>query len=189
MYWIWANEAQDERDASIHGQPEVIRKLDLDFGLGVRQRLNVPVIEIHMKAEHQGRLTDNLIAPGTTGLVFNAKLRNLLEQTGVDNIDYYKAKVINDVTGEVISDYQVANIIGRAQCIDRNRSKLIIDERGGSIMFIDKLVLDESAVGEAMMVRLLEFLPIIIVHERIKKQVVAAEISGVKFYRPEEYIL
>ena len=56
-------------------------------------------------------------------------------------------------------------------------------------MFFDKLVLDESKIKGLLIFRLFDFLPIIVVNEKIKDIFEKNNISGIKFYSPEEYVL
>jgi hypothetical protein len=191
MYWILSTESIVETDAWIKGQPEVIKKYDIHLGLGIRQRVDIPTIEIIMKKEHQGRLTDNLIAHGATGLVVNQKIKKILDDLEIDNIHYYPTTVINQVTNEIINDYQTGNIIGRIKCVNFDQSDLELDEDDGSIEFISKLVLKEKVLKntDLKIFRMAEFFPIILAHDSVKNAMTNQQISGIRFYHPEEYVL
>lgn len=188
MYWIWSTEADDEGDCRIYSRPDAIQANDLSFDDGVPMSGDLPMIEILIREDERGRLTDNLIAEGTTGLVLNSRLRSLLKQVGVDNLHYYPVELVDEVTAERNTDYELANILGAVSCIDAGQSDI---EYGpdGAIHFIESLVLDASRIRGLLMFRLQEYLPIIVVHETVKERLEEAGISGVKFYRPEEYIL
>jgi hypothetical protein len=188
VYWIWATEAQNELQARIHGRPAVVESLGLAFDRGLRlQTANIPLVEIRIRAEDDGVLTDNLIALGTTGLVFNERLRDLLSAVGVDNIDFFPAALIRESSGQQIDGYMLANIVGRVACVSA-RSEVQRDE-DGQIEFIDRLILDTAAVRDLLMFRLAEYLQIVVVHTRVKEAVEGAQITGVNFYAPEEYTL
>ena len=186
-YWIWATEAQSEMQARIHGRPAIVNELGLSFDSGVNQSQPVPNIEIRVSSDAIGVLTDNLIAPGTTGLLFNSRLRTLLLQNGVDNIEYFPATLFLEKSGDSITDYMIANVIGCIACVS-GESELLLD-KNGQVEFIDRLVLDEQIPQERLMFRLAEYRQIVIVHEYVKNAIEAAHITGVKFYRPEEYVL
>lgn len=187
MHWIWATEAQDESQARIQGRPQVVDRLDLAFDRGTPQAVAIPEIEIRISTENEGTLTDNLIALGTTGLVFNSRLRRLLEGLGVDNIEYFDAKVVRERSGEATTDYKVANVIGRVACVSPESELRLYPD--GSIQFIDRLVLDGARIRTHRMLRLAEFLQIVVVNDDVKKAAEAARITGVTFYRPEDYVL
>ncbi|NOQ21146.1 MAG: hypothetical protein GQ565_00665 [Candidatus Aegiribacteria sp.] len=187
MYWIWATEAQNETQARVHGRPAVVERLGLAFDRGLVLTQSIPEIKIKVSAEDHGTLTDSLIALGTTGLVFNGRVRKLLLQNGVDNIDYFPATVILESSGQFIADYMIANIVGRISCVSPE-SELQLDDNG-AIEFIDRLVLDVGKPQGILMFRLAEYLQIVVVHDRVKKAAEAAQITGVNFYRPEDYTL
>ncbi|MBN1961018.1 MAG: hypothetical protein JW841_08725 [Deltaproteobacteria bacterium] len=187
MYWIFATETQNESQAQIFGRPEVIKQLGLSFNRGLPITTKVPEIEIKVSPADENILTDNLIAKGTKGLVFNSKLREAISNTGVDNIEYFDVAVLLESSGKIIRDYKMANIVGRIDCIDPT-SELQRDD-DGSIEFIDKLILDESKIHGALMFRLAEFLSIVIVHENVKQAVEAGGFTGINFYQPEDYVL
>jgi len=188
MYYLLVTEAHDEKDARIYGQPEIITGLNIDLGFGIKHQGSIPLIKIIMKENEQGRMTDNLIAAGTTGLVANSKMRKMFLATGVDNIQYFDAVVENSVTGEVSNDYKIVNIVGVVNCIDYENSRLEYYPDGG-VMFIDELVLDESKIKDLIMFRLYDFLPLIVVHKKVKDMFEQNSISGVKFYLPGEFQL
>jgi len=189
MYYLLITESADERDMQIYGQPEVIYNSKIDLGLGIKMQGIIPLVTITIEEDdEQGRMTDNLIAEGATGLVVNTKIKKLLSTSGVDNIQYFDAVVENSVTGEVSDDYKIANIIGIVNCIDYDNSELEYFPDGG-VMFFDKLVLDENKIKGLLIFRLYDFLPIIVVHKKIKEIFEKNSISGIKFYLPEEYVV
>lgn len=190
MHWIWSTERSSEEEAAIDGVPAVIKELDLSFDDGVRVEVEVPPIEITQDEDGQGPLTDNLVAAGVGGLTFSSKLRKVLEQCGVDNIDYYPCVLKNLVDGSTNEDYMVANVIGRVACIDKERSDLEMDpDVPDEIEFISSLALDESAIGEMNIFRLDEFEVILAVSEKVMKACTEAGITGVRFYKPEDFSL
>jgi hypothetical protein len=190
VYWIWANERSDDAEARISGTPEVVEREDLAFDRGVRLTRAVPLVEIVRDEDSQGVLTDNLIAPGTNGLVMSKRLRDTLARAGVTNIDYYPCRITNPADGSVTDDYQIANVIGQIACVDREASDLEMHpKRPDEIEFINSLVLDESAIAGPLMFRLAEFRQLIVVHDQVKDACTAAGITGIKFYRPEEFSL
>lgn len=190
MYWIWANERSSDAEARIAGVPEVVEREDLAFDRGARVSRDVPLIEILRDEDSQGVLTDNLIAPGVGGLVISARLRDTLARAGVTNIDYYPCRLTNLADGTVSDDYQVANVIGQIACVDRAASDLEMHpKRPDEIEFINSLVLDEHAIAGPLMFRLAEFQQLVVAHDQVKDACTSAGITGVKFYRPEEFSL
>ncbi|MBN1961016.1 MAG: hypothetical protein JW841_08715 [Deltaproteobacteria bacterium] len=187
MYWIWITGAQNESQACIHGQPEVIERLDIEFDNGLPITIEVPHIEIIVEPEYEGIYTDNLIAMGVPGLVFNQKLSDVISGAGVDNIEYFPVSVKIASTGKLITGYQIANVVGRIDCIDP-ASELQRDDLG-DIRFIDHLILDHSKIHGMLIFRLAEYLPLVVVHDRVKQAIENVGITGIDFYLPEKLVL
>ena len=93
MYWIWETSIdENELDAMIYGVPEalkMLREFGIRFDDGNHINAEVPKIIIDRDGDSQGHLNDNLVAPGTSGLLFSAKLRSVLANCVVDNIEYF----------------------------------------------------------------------------------------------------
>jgi hypothetical protein len=187
-YWVWANEPTADDEAMIFGVPPVVSSLDLSFDNGDLVTAAVPLIEIERDADSQGVLTDNLIAGGSKGLLFSSRLRTLLAQLGVDNIQYFPTLIRNPADGTETRDYELANLIGKVWCLDRKAS--VIDSRADdpdSIQFIDSLALDMARIHGQDLFRLGEKTLIIIVSDRLKRACESAKITGVRFYAPADY--
>lgn len=190
MFWIWANEPTAEDEAMIYGVPKVIEQQDLSFNQGKIVSDPVPPIEISRDSDSQGTLTDNLIAPGSRGLLFSMRLRKLLGEIGVDNIQYFPVRVTNPADSTSTDDYMLANLLGRIACIDMAKSTLHMHPRFPDVIeFFDSLVLDESKIKDLLMFRVEGFSPLIVVHEKIKEACEGNGITGIVFYEPEDYTL
>lgn len=116
MYWIWQSLRANDDEARIADRPAVISELGVRFDEGARIEVAVPMIRMVRDEDSQGQLTDNLIAPGTTGLVLSSRLRQLLTAHGVHNIEYYPVALENPVDNTRSDDYQLGNLIGRVAC-------------------------------------------------------------------------
>lgn len=187
MYWIWQSLRANDDEARNADRPAVISELGVRFDEGARIQVVVPMIRLIRDEDSQGRLTDNLIAPGTTGLVLSSRLRQLLTAHGVHNIEYYPVALENPVDNTRSDDYQLGNVIGRVACFDLELSELQRDPRTGAIEFIDALALDQTNIGELRMFRSAEHAQVIVVHDDIRNACVAANITGVVFVRPADF--
>lgn len=190
MYWIWANEPSDEDEAMLYGVPDAVKQLDLNFDKGALVTVKVPLIEFIRDEDSQGVLTDNLIAPGSRGLLFSTRLRELLAGQGVNNIQYFPVRVTNPKNSTTTDDYQLSNLIGSIACIDQMASNLEMHPHIlNTIEFINALILDETKIKDNLMFRAAEFTQVIVVHERIKNACEDAGITGVVFYSPAGFTL
>lgn len=189
MYWIWANERSDEYELRIDGVPPIIEENDWSFDLGQYVVDSVSLIDVPFTIQPDEHMTDNLIAPGCRGLLINRKIREILNDVGVDNIQYFKTRLVNSSSGEIGEDYMIANIVGKVDCLDYERSELELDQNG-NIKFIDSLsIKDEGVIDYGNIFRLSAFHPVIVVSTMIKEEMEKNKITGIKFYRPEDYSL
>ena len=190
MYWMLRKMPTRDNDARIHGQPETIEKLGLNFGKGLEVPGKFKEIVITRKKSHPGNLTDNLLAYGATGFVFNKKIRNILKKLNVNNIDYYKAVLDDEITGESTRDYQIANIIGVVKCIDMEKSEFRLDVNN-RIESIKKLVLDQDELWntDLPIFRIAEYFPIVLVHNILKEAFEKEGVTGLGYMKPEMLVL
>jgi hypothetical protein len=120
--------------------------------------------------------------------LMRADLLNALRAAGVDNLQTFKA-VIKDVkSGTDYTDYSAVNIVGVVSAADRDQSTTMegLDSPLIDAVF-DSLVIDEMKAGGALIFRLAEAVGTIVVHERVKQQIEAAQVPGMTFYEPGEY--
>jgi len=188
MLWIWANERSDEYELRIDGVPPMIEQHDWNFDLGVYVTDSIPVIDIPYQIEPDERMTDNLIAPGCRGLLVHKKIRSIFDKAGVDNIQYFNTRLINTVSGDIREDYLIANIVGKIDGINYDKSELVYDDKG-RIQYIDSLNLKQQVDNVGDIFRLSAFLPVVVVSDALKRVMDDADISGIKFYLPEDFSL
>jgi len=117
-------------------------------------------------------------------LLFSKRLITLLNELGIDNIQYFDANVVYTPTDTTL-DYKVANIIGAISGVDINNSELIIDD--DIIIEIEKLSFDEDKMSGHKIFRLEESILHIIVHKSIKEAMEASKITGVMFLTDDEF--
>jgi len=189
MYWILSNELVDEdNDADIRGDVNLELGGDICFDDGVSVTVSIPKIILTLNNRAQmGRMTDHLSITNLYGLVFSARLRELLHDLMIDNIQYFDLDIVNPETGDTYTDYKIANVIGLANCVDKDKSDLKFYS-SGDIKRIRKLVLDESKIPpELKIFRLSNRTTLTLVHQSVKDAIVGAGITGCVFYKPEEY--
>jgi len=190
MYFVWANRRNSPKEMVIHGVPKVIDDGNINFDEGLRIEQEVSPIDIHLTRDAKGTMTDNLLAPGTRGLLFSSRLRQLLKKTGVGNIDYYPVRIFGAKKELLTKDYKLANLTALIPCVDFATSDLEMHpDDPDSIEAINSLTLNESRIKGALMFRLKEHSQIIVVHEKIKTACEAERMSGVQFFEPENFTL
>ncbi|MCX4030507.1 hypothetical protein H0A36_28645 [Endozoicomonas sp. SM1973] len=187
MYWILISERSDDNQFYLDGTPPLISTNEWSFEEGSAVTGIIPEIEMLYTIEPNEIMTDNLVSPGFRGLLIRNKVKGLLEILGLDNIQYFKTKLINEKTKESTEDYYIANIIGTYDCVDYDKSDLTFWD-DGDIEFVESFVFKDISDQEPPEIfRLSSFLPLVIITDRVKKALDKQDYSGFKYYRPEEY--
>ncbi len=123
--------------------------------------------------------------------VISECLKNLLEKLGIDNIQYFNAKIIEQEGESAKQGYYAANIVGLVDCIDREVSEMDVeaDENGElNIIFgIDKLVLKDIPSNYNTIYRVSFFTRLILVDKDLKDIFEQNFIQGIKLVKPERW--
>jgi len=111
-----------------------------------------------------------------------------LHSSGVDNLQLFDA-ILKDPKKKVeYTNYKAVNVIGRVAAADLANSTLMnlpSPELFGQTF--DALAIDEKKAGGLLLFRLAESASAIVVHERVKKGIEAAEVPGMTFYASGEW--
>ena len=187
MYWVWVSEQTADDEAMIYGPTDFSEEEDLEFDSGLIADDEATLVDITRDEHSQGVMADNVNLLGSGGLMFSSKLRQVL--TGILlNIQYFPVVVKNLVDGSQTSDYNVANIVGRVSCLDRENSVLQISPEDEDVIeFIEVLAIDEASANSFDLFRLHEEPEIILASTRVKEACESNRITGVRFYEPCDY--
>lgn len=189
QYWVWANEPTHEGEALLYGSPSIIAQCGFLFNQGLAVPAHLPLIEFNQDENSQGIMTDNLIAAGFKGLLFSTRLRKLLRFNGIHNFQEFPVLLHNRLNDTESREYALVNIIGLISCLDVENSRFKRSPTGDCpIEFIYKLVLNTSLIKNKEFFRLCEIPQILIVNNKIKVACESAQITGVRFYAPEQYL-
>lgn len=187
-YFVWETRRRGSNEALIAEFPPTQKKYGVNFIVGRRFLMDLPELEVYIDSEGQGVLTDDLVVSKHRCVVHSQRLRKVLRDVGVDNIDYYPLRTINAMTGEVSQLHKAANILDVIHCIDPDGSYLEIDDEDPqNIWYINRLALIQERLGDSLLFRLGERLSTVIVHRDIKEAVEGATITGALFLPVEGY--
>ncbi|MCF6323059.1 MAG: hypothetical protein L3J89_01835 [Gammaproteobacteria bacterium] len=189
MYWILSNEfVNEDNDADLSGDVNLDLGGEISFDDGIPVTASIPKIILTLNSDsHMGEMTDHLSIDEVCGLVFSARLCELLHKVMVDNIQYFDFDIISPKDSKIYTNYKIANVVGLVDCVDKDKSDLTFYD-SGTIEFIDKLVLDETKIPlELKIFRLLNRTTLPVVHQSVKDAILNAGITGCLFYKPEEY--
>lgn len=187
-YYVWESRRKNTGEALISSFAPTLRDHNVSFINGRRFPIDLPELEIKMDETSQGLLTDDLVIKKRRCLVHSQRLIECLNKVGVDNIDYYPCRIVNTVSGEVFASYMAANILDVIYCLDREKSDLEMDdEEPNEIWYIHNMQLIENRLGDAPIFRLGERKSTVLVHEKIKEQIIKDGLSGPVFLPANGY--
>ncbi len=189
MKYIMFTEHTSDDEILIEGIPKIVVD-GIKFNQGEIITEAIVNIDFTYSNDADEVLADIIAAPGFKGLVINNKVKGLIQELGIKNTQYFPLKLNERVKGKTSSEYVIANIIGAFDVIDYSKSSLEIDPDDNSIEFIDSLSFCEiQEVELPQMFRLSSFMPLVIVSEEVKLLFEENHVTGVKFYKPEEFSL
>ncbi|NTV95171.1 MAG: hypothetical protein HGA75_07095 [Thiobacillus sp.] len=158
----------------------------LEWVTGSRFAQAPPALNYEFEADADFAWPDYL-RPNSVIPLFSPLMREVLEQTGVSNIDYYPACVTNLTTKES-RIYNAANIIGILPAMDREKSQFDPARRHPVVVrSIDRLVIDEGACANIPLFRLAEYDLLVVIDERVAHQLGGASLRGVVVVVPEDW--
>ena len=172
--------------AMVVESPTLDGRTDVKFGRGVRIDADLSKLEFLLDPKDKREMPDFGTAFG--GLVVSERFREVLDEAGVDNVDYYPVRITQKATGEKHTGFFQANVIGAIACVDRGKSKFTPSEiKPKLITEFKDLRLDPKKVGGEKLFRLAEYPAMLIAHESVKKAIEKAKLSGIKFTAADGY--
>lgn len=188
MYYVWETRVRRPTDVVVPKFPPVKSLYGVSFLDGRRFTRTLPELEFRFSAPPPFTLTDDLVIHRRRCLVHSQRLVDTLRSAGVDSIDYYPCRVLNESTGSVDHSYQAANLLDVIHCLDREGSELDVDEEEpNEIWTIERMKLLENRLGDCLMFRLGERPNTVIVHERVKEAIEREGLTGPVFLPADGY--
>ena len=100
--------------------------------------------------------------------VMSKRLVSTLQSSGVDNLQIFPAEIKNSITGEIIHDFVVVNIVGTISCADLSKSDTT---PLADVNYFHKLVISPNKTKGVLMFRLADSIIDVIVSEKVAKQI------------------
>lgn len=164
-------------------------RLPDDQSWGVGRRFITPPelpIEFTLNDTHSDRLLE---MDNTNALIMTKRLLEALREAGVDNLDAYEATIRHPKTGMVSKDYVAVNVVGLVSAADLAASRVVGGMSGGLLdVDFEGVAIDEKRTGGALMFRLAENSSAILVHEKVKAQLLANGFDMLTFVPPESWM-
>jgi predicted HicB family RNase H-like nuclease len=143
------------------------------------------VIKLRGTDEEDWVLGDLWLTPIT---VMSTRVFDALRGAGVDNLDTYAVELHDPQNGAVHKDFVAFNIVGKIAAADLAGTQFAPSASERMISAdIDSLAIDPKKTRGALMFRLAESVNAIIVHDSVRKAVLAAGIDTLTFLEPQEW--
>ncbi|PXY46990.1 imm11 family protein [Flavobacterium hydrophilum] len=114
--------------------------------------------------------------------LFSKRLKNKLDDLGIDNINYFPVELFDEESGEVVAHYYLGIISGLIKCL---KSGIEINPSGRRM--IKNPVID-SDLADGQLFRLYESPRLIIIDTYIKEGIEEAGLQGISITRLKDYI-
>lgn len=172
-YYVLLGDVNYECDAEIINADEFD-----DYPLRVGERVDeIPEIDLKLNISKE---LPNSIPNDYQFLFFDRKAREVLEQFEIDYLQYFDVKVDNKKSNTVSSEYKIVNVANVLDVIDREKSKLLIDD--GDIIDIMDLQLDHKLISNELVFRLKGFYGLLVFREDLVVAFKNAKCTGLDFY-------
>lgn len=181
-YFILGQDKQQAGGPIIENYPDDLDILDLISGKKLDRTMEPIVIEL---AESSGDFRPDMV----TYLLplFSDKLKNILTDLGIDNIDYYPVIFSNQASEKEDTKYWLANILGLIQCLDIENSETSTHPLSKKVKIEKSFILDESLLSGQKIFRIAEERSLIIINEDIKNQLDNQQLQGVRVINTRDY--
>lgn len=123
--------------------------------------------------------------------LFRRDLVEALQACGVDNLDLYPAVVIDPDNGTRYEIYQAVNVLGLIAAADLAASQATVHPSGPPVIDVDfdSLVIDETKTHGALLFRLAESTNALLVHDKLRRCLLAAGFDELEFRDPAKVAL
>jgi hypothetical protein len=111
------------------------------------------------------------------------ELVKALEDTGVDNLQTFPARITEEGAPGAIEDYLAVNVIGLVASANQKKSRSVPLATG---QYFEHLVIDPKRAGKLLLFRLAESLVDVIVHEKVADALTKQEFEGLQLIKLEQ---
>lgn len=147
-------------------------------------------LEFICESSPSGRMTDYAVSDMGCSVI-SSRFKELLDEAGIDNIQYFEASLVEKDGEPAAAGYYAANIIGLADCIDREKSEMrtrTLRGREHPVIFrISKLSLKDDTAIEEQLFRVKDFTRLILVDKTLKEKIAESSLRGIKLILPERW--
>ena len=123
--------------------------------------------------------------------LFRNDVVEAMQRAGVDNLELFATVLFDPDDGKSHRSYQAVNILGLIAAADFEQSEAIIHGTGPRLIDVDfnSLVLDTTKTHGALLFRLAEAVNGVLVHEKLKRALLADGFDDLQFLDPRRVAL
>jgi hypothetical protein len=158
--------------------PNIYNETPLDFGLKINESPPIDLVTSIQKIP-------NSIPNHHQFLCFDSKIRNVIEKFNNHNFQYIDVNIYDHQKQLIRSDYKILNILKVIDAIDKENSKLVLDDE--DIIDIPDLRLNYNKVNNAEIFRLYGYKTLVLIREDIAQEIINTRCTGLKFYQAEGF--
>ena len=170
MYFILKNDISFESEFNIN-EPTDDFPIELDFlsGSVITLPIDTPFV-FTTNAKSGNELRDFL---DCSFPLMSKRFLRFFEESGVDNLQVFPAVIKSTEDGTIWEDYFVINVLGMIACADINNSTY--DEIMPGHYIFDELAINADKAKGALLFRLHEHSPTIIMHKSVGKYIMSKD--------------
>jgi hypothetical protein len=180
-YHLLLRNPMAEHAFGISGGPDEVNPVDWLKGHALTSVPDPITLQLHPASGDSPDLAD--IAGGLY-TVFSNRLRSALQAAGVDNVDYYPARLVHPTSRHQRDDYFAVNVLGLVSAVDVSKST-ISPGRGRIPGVLRQFTIDPQRGGDLRLFRLAESPRLIIIDNGVKAELEKAALDGV-FIQPTQ---
>lgn len=192
-YYMMIEELDSDDDLVIEDEPDYMKSHDgISFEEGKVVYQPIPKIYHEFEASSSSEINEVIIAPLFQGPLVSKYVKASFDELEVDNIQFFPVELYHKNAEKKLDDYYIMNVVGSFDPIDYDKSEIeyygtpeekdIADIESLTFIPTDDLRLPK-------IFRLKPYLPLLVAHQAVKDSFEELGITGVKFYKPEEYSL
>lgn len=179
-YYLLKQDVMAAGAAGVGGVPEEIEPGDWIRGNVMPAPANPLRVTL---ADGSGELRSDVIEGLLT--LYSTRLKDALAAFGVDNVEFFPVE-LETPEGRVEEGYWLANVVGRAACVDRANSDFT-PRRLGPGLKLKSFRIDAAQAPEQPIFRLAENATLVVINEALKKHLENAALVGTMLQPTEEY--
>jgi hypothetical protein len=154
-----------------------------------------PPVFVWSEADSEAGAFSDMVLNSPRIPIVSPKLRGVLQELGVTNVEYFPIKLVDEARGVTRDDYLVMNVLGRIACLDVENSTVVKSRRGEHYTTVEEFRLLADRIKPLpgsdhppLLFRLDEFEDYLLAHQSVKDAFEKAGITGADFILPENTI-